>query len=102
MTNRGIDIKHPQQRGEWAELCFMTRAAEHGLSIGIMTSPADCLLEDAESFARVRLPTKDLYVEHSFPPPTHFDAARAQSMRPKNQGEPKLSLHRCERGDTLT
>jgi PD-(D/E)XK endonuclease len=33
MTNRGIDIKHPKQRGEWAELRFMTRAAEHGLSI---------------------------------------------------------------------
>ena len=33
MTNRGIDIKHPKQRGEWAELIFMARAAEHGLCI---------------------------------------------------------------------
>jgi hypothetical protein len=33
MTNRGIDIKIGKQRGEWAELRFMTRAAEHGLSI---------------------------------------------------------------------
>jgi len=33
MTNRGIAIKHPKQRGEWAELRFMTRAAEHGLCI---------------------------------------------------------------------
>jgi hypothetical protein len=33
MTNRGIDIKHPKQRGEWAELRFMARAAEHGLCI---------------------------------------------------------------------
>jgi hypothetical protein len=31
MTNRGIDIKHPQQRGEWAELRFMARAAEQGV-----------------------------------------------------------------------
>ncbi len=33
MTNRGIDIKNRKQRGEWAELRFMARAAEHGLSI---------------------------------------------------------------------
>jgi PD-(D/E)XK endonuclease len=33
MTNRGIDIKHPKQRGEWAELLFMTRATQHGLCV---------------------------------------------------------------------
>lgn len=36
MTNTGADIKHPKLRGEWAELCFMARAAEHGL---IVTKP---------------------------------------------------------------
>jgi len=32
----GLDIKHPKQRGEWAEMCFMIRAAEHGL---VVTKP---------------------------------------------------------------
>jgi hypothetical protein len=33
MTHRGIDIQHSKLRGEWAELRFMARAAEHGLCI---------------------------------------------------------------------
>ncbi|MBV8053132.1 MAG: hypothetical protein JOZ80_18235 [Acidobacteriaceae bacterium] len=33
MKNNGMKIKHPKLRGEWAELCFMTRAAEHGLCV---------------------------------------------------------------------
>ena len=33
MKNRGIDIKNPKQRGEWAEMCFMARAAAHGLCV---------------------------------------------------------------------
>ena len=33
MTNRGIDIKNRKKRGEWAEMCFMARAAAHGLCV---------------------------------------------------------------------
>ena len=33
MKNNGIKIKHPKRRGEWAELRFMTRAAEEGLQV---------------------------------------------------------------------
>ena len=33
MTNRGVDIKNRKQRGEWAEMCFMARAAAHGLCV---------------------------------------------------------------------
>jgi hypothetical protein len=33
MKNDGMKIKHAKLRGEWAEMCFMTRAAEHGLSV---------------------------------------------------------------------
>lgn len=29
----GMKIKHPKRRGEWAELRFMARAAEHGLQV---------------------------------------------------------------------
>jgi len=36
MTNQGKDIKHPKVRGEWAEMRFMARAAEHGL---VVTKP---------------------------------------------------------------
>jgi hypothetical protein len=33
MTIDGRSIKDPKQRGEWAELRFMSRAAEHGLRV---------------------------------------------------------------------
>jgi hypothetical protein len=36
MTHQAIDIPHAKLRGEWAELRFMARAAEHGL---IITKP---------------------------------------------------------------
>lgn len=32
-TLQGSEIKHCKQRGEWAELCFMARAAGHGLRL---------------------------------------------------------------------
>jgi hypothetical protein len=33
MSNKSIKIKDNKLRGEWAELCFMARAAEHGLRV---------------------------------------------------------------------
>src|SRR5271170_7489753 len=33
MKNRGTQIKNDKLRGEWAEMCFMTRAAEHSLQV---------------------------------------------------------------------
>ena len=58
MKNRGIDIKHPKQRGEWAELRFMARAAEHGLCItkpwGEM-SHYDFAIEYQGNFVRVQV-----------------------------------------------
>jgi hypothetical protein len=33
MKNKGMKIKHAKQRGEWAEMRFMARAAEHGLQV---------------------------------------------------------------------
>jgi len=33
MSKLGAKIKHPKQQGEWAELCFMVRAAEKGLQV---------------------------------------------------------------------
>jgi hypothetical protein len=58
MKNRGIDIKHPKQRGEWAELRFIARAAEHGLCItkpwGEM-SHYDFAIEHQGRFVRVQV-----------------------------------------------
>jgi hypothetical protein len=33
MKNRGMNIKHPKLRGEWAELQFMLRAIEKELHL---------------------------------------------------------------------
>ncbi|MBZ5572948.1 MAG: hypothetical protein LAO09_13840 [Acidobacteriia bacterium] len=58
MTNQGMDIQHPKARGEWAELRFMTRAAEHGLRVakpwGDM-SPFDFAVEYNGRFLRVQV-----------------------------------------------
>jgi hypothetical protein len=58
MPNQGIDIHHPKQRGEWAELCFMLRAAEHGLSITKPwgdSAPYDFAVEHNGHFLRVQV-----------------------------------------------
>ena len=58
MKNNGMKIKHPKLRGEWAEMCFMTRAAEHGLCVtrpwGEM-SRYDFAVEYKGRFARVQV-----------------------------------------------
>jgi hypothetical protein len=58
MANQGIDIQHPKLRGEWAELCFMVKAAEHGLFVtkpwGDM-APYDFAVEHRGRFLRVQV-----------------------------------------------
>jgi hypothetical protein len=58
MKNRGMKIKHPKLRGEWAELCFMARAAEHGLRVSkpwSETAHYDFAVEDEGHFVRVQV-----------------------------------------------
>ncbi len=58
MTNKGIDIKHPKLRGEWAELRFMARAAEHGLCVTKPwgdTARYDFAVEHKGRFLRVQV-----------------------------------------------
>jgi hypothetical protein len=56
--NGGMKIKHPKRRGEWAELRFMARAAEHGLQV---TKPwgesahYDFVVENGGRFVRVQV-----------------------------------------------
>lgn len=58
MKNHGMKIKHPKLRGEWAELRFMVKAAEHGLQVTKPwgeTSRYDFVVEHAGNFVRVQV-----------------------------------------------
>ena len=58
MANQGIDIQHPKLRGEWAELRFMARAAEHGLRVSKPfgdCAPYDATVEHGGVFHRVQI-----------------------------------------------
>jgi len=53
-----IDIRHAKRRGEWAELRFMARAAEHGLGVAKPwgdSSPYDFVVEHNGHFLRVQV-----------------------------------------------
>ena len=52
------DIPHPKRRGEWAELRFMSRAAEFGLAVAKPwgdSSPYDFAVEHRGHFLRVQV-----------------------------------------------
>src|SRR5882724_11980706 len=54
----GAKIKHPKLRGEWAELCFMVRAAEKGLQVSKPwgeTARYDFAVERDGRFLRVQV-----------------------------------------------
>ncbi len=56
--NKGMNIKHPKLRGEWAELRFMARAAEHGLQVTKPwgeTARYDFAVEYEARFVRVQV-----------------------------------------------
>jgi hypothetical protein len=58
MKNKGMKIKHPKLRGEWAELRFITRAAEHGLCVTKPwgeTARYDFAIEHEGHFVRVQV-----------------------------------------------
>lgn len=58
MTKDGAKIKHPKLRGEWAELCFMVRAAEKGLQVSKPwgeTAHYDFAVEHDGHFVRVQV-----------------------------------------------
>ncbi len=58
MPNRGIDIQYAKARGEWAELRFMARTAEHGLYITKPwgdSAPYDFAVDHNGHFVRVQV-----------------------------------------------
>lgn len=70
MTNKGIDIKRAKERGEWAELRFMARAAEEGL---VVTKPwgessrYDFAVERSGRFLRVQVKSTLCRKNNSYP-----------------------------------
>lgn len=72
MTKRGAKIQHHKRRGEWAEMCFMMRAAELGLEVSKPwsdTARYDFIIEKARRMARVQVKStlckhKDGYLCH--------------------------------------
>jgi hypothetical protein len=69
MTNRGMGIKNPKQRGEWAEMCFMAQATAHGLCV---TKPYgdsrhyDFAIEHQGRFLRVQVKSTKYKREGSY------------------------------------
>ena len=58
MKNPGANIPHAKLRGEWAELRFMTRAAELGFRVAKPwgeTAPYDVITDSAGHFLRVQV-----------------------------------------------
>ena len=58
MNNDGAKIKNPKERGEWAELRFMARAAEQGFRVSKPWGDSaryDYTLEVGERFLRVQV-----------------------------------------------
>ncbi|HEX3322827.1 MAG TPA: group I intron-associated PD-(D/E)XK endonuclease [Terriglobales bacterium] len=56
--SRDIQIAHCKERGEWAELCFMERAARHGLRVSKPhgeSAPYDVVVEWEGRFRRVQV-----------------------------------------------
>ena len=62
-------IEHPKQRGEWAELLFMARAAEQGLSLARPwgdSSHYDIAIEHSGIFLRVQIKSTQARRGNSF------------------------------------
>jgi hypothetical protein len=69
MKITGSSIKHHKLRGQWAELRFMARAAEHGLSINKPwgdNSRYDFALEHAGKFPRMQVKSTTCRVGRSY------------------------------------
>jgi hypothetical protein len=58
MSTPGSQIQHPKRRGEWAEMCFMARAAERGLVVSKPWGESqhyDFAVEHEKCFLRVQV-----------------------------------------------
>lgn len=79
MANLGQDIKHHKRRGEWAEMRFMARAAEHGLVVTKPwgdSSPYDFAVDCKGRFLRVQVKSSMHRISNSFLVRVHGSAGR--------------------------
>jgi PD-(D/E)XK endonuclease len=77
MTINGAGIKCPKERGEWAELRFMARAAEHGLRVSKPwgdSSRYDFAVESGGRFLRVQVKSTTYKKRRSYV--CHFDSKK--------------------------
>jgi hypothetical protein len=69
MKNPGMNIRHPKARGEWAELCFITRAIERGFRVTKPwgdSSPYDVATDHRGLFRRVQVKCTICKRQHSY------------------------------------
>ena len=69
MKISGASITHRKRRGEWAELRFMARAAEHGLSVSKPwgeSEPYDFIVGQQGKFLRVQVKSTTYRRSHSY------------------------------------
>ena len=69
MKNKGMYIRHPKARGEWAEMCFLPRATEEGLRVSKPwgeTASYDVVTEYRRKFSRVQVKCTIYKLEGSY------------------------------------
>jgi hypothetical protein len=69
MKVSGTSIKHHKRRGEWAELRFMARAAEHGFSVSKPWGDSqayDFIVEHKARFLRIQVKSIAYRRRHSY------------------------------------
>lgn len=70
MTNPGLNFRNQKRRGEWAEMRFMARASEHGMTV---TKPwgdsarYDLVVECEGGFLRVQVKSTTCRKNNSYP-----------------------------------
>ncbi len=95
-----VSIPHAKERGEWGELCFMARAAEHGLRVvkpwvvilrsafvarrrtwarraNVLAFFAGLMFARSAATAALTLPTRSILLPPSSSPPTPGTSSRS-------------------------
>jgi hypothetical protein len=89
----GMYIRHPKQRGEWVELCFMSRAAELGFKLNRPfgeSTQYDVVIDLGDHLVRVQV--KSTYCQLHRPQSKHKHGTFVASLRPYSRRHPyKLS-----------
>jgi PD-(D/E)XK endonuclease len=69
MPSSRMNLRHPKKRGEWAEMRFMVRAAEHGITVSKPWGDSSCYDFASEydgNFYRVQVKSTSLKIYESY------------------------------------